>query len=265
MKLKVTSIWFSEAVCPWRALWFTEYQRSKATGRRIGFIREVCHTMLVDLRRSEEEILAGFSAETRRLVRKAEKEGITYEVSTDMDEFVRFFNRFARQKKLAYWLNADTLKSRGKNYKITRAVKDGEVLFSHLYLCDEETRRAAILCGGSILKDGNRTFSNAVLSSANRGLHYFDMRMLKAGNYHVCDLGGYAPDTQDPELKRINDFKDEFRGTIVCEANYRSVLLHAASAMLNHVVAGERTSLVGKMKSYMKSLKSSLSRRLRLG
>lgn len=257
MKLRVTSIWFSDTVNPWRAWRLTEYLRSTITDRRFGYIREIFYTKLIDLRKSEDEILAGFSAETRRLIRRADKEEIVYDESTDMDEFVRFFNRFSKQKKLSYWLNAETLRQKTPNYKITRALKDGQVLFSHLYRCDDEKRRAVILYGGSILKDDSHQFSNAVISSANRGLHYYDMQILKACGYDVYDLCGYAPDTTDPELKKINDFKDDFGGVVVCEANYRSVVMQVASMLLNFFVAGRQKQPFRKVMSYLSRARAS--------
>ncbi|RZI43750.1 hypothetical protein EGT07_08260 [Herbaspirillum sp. HC18] len=243
----MTSIWFSDTVSMWRTLWLTEYLQSTVTSRRIGYIREVFYTKLIDLRRSEEEIMADFSQNVRRSIRLSDREGVTYEESTDMDEFVRFFNRFARQKKLTYWLNAETLKKKNKNYRITRAVKDGEVLFSHLYRCDEEKRRAVYIYGCSILKGESRPFSNVVIGSANRGLHYYDMRIFKAANYHFYDLGGYAHGTVDPELININKFKDEFGGTMVCEANYRSVPMQVASTILNFIVVRKQKRPFEKM------------------
>jgi len=236
MKLRVKSIWFSDTISSWRFLSLTEYLRSPEKGWRFGYVREVFYTKLIDLRRSEEDILAGLSTQARRKVRRADKEGIVYEVSNDIDGFVRFFNRFAQQKQLSYRLKAETIKKKTKNYKITRALKDGELLFSHLYLCDPEKRRAVLLYGGSILRDKSKRFSNGVISSANRGLHYFDMRVLKADNIDVYDMCGYAPGTKNAELQRINDFKDEFGGILVCETDYRSVVLHVASTVLNFFV-----------------------------
>lgn len=251
MKLNVTSIWFSDTVSLWRTLWLTEYLQSTVTTRRFGYIREMFYTKLIDLRRGEEEIMADFSQNARRSIRLSEREGVTYEESTDMDEFVRFFNRFARQKKLSYWLNAETLKKKNKHYRITRAVKDGKILFSHLYRCDEEKRRVVYIYGYSLLKEESRSFSNVVIGSANRGLHYYDMRIFKARNYHFYDLGGYAHGTADPELQNINKFKDEFGGSLICEANYRSVPMQVASAVLNFIVLHKQKQPFEKVISFL--------------
>jgi hypothetical protein len=153
-----------------------------------------------------------------------------------MDEFVRFFNRFSDQKQLSYFLNADSLRMLAPAYRITKAKLHDETLFSHLYLCDREKSRVTILYGASILKDEKRGISNAVLGSANRALHYYDMCLFRKEGYRVYDFGGYAPDTADSELKKINDFKDDFGGRLVCETNYRSVLLAWTSTALNSAV-----------------------------
>lgn len=236
MKPKVKTIWFSDAVDPWRALWLTDYQRSAVTGRIPGFIEEPFFTKLIDLTQSTESLLAGFSADTRRLIRRAEKEGIAYQETGDIDEFVSFFNRFSAQKRLNYWLKADSLRRRVREYRITKAELHGDILFAHLYLCDRGKSRATILYGASILKEDKRDISGAVLSSANRGLHFYDMCRLKQEGFRTYDLGGYAPDTTDDELRKINDFKDQFGGRLVHEANHRSMLLEWASMAVNAAV-----------------------------
>jgi len=236
MKPKVKTIWFSDAVSPWRALWLTDYQRSSVIRQVPGYVQEMFFTKLIDLTQPEEAILSGFSADTRRLIRRAEKEGIVYRDTDDIDEFVRFFNKFSGQKRLSYWLNADALRKRVPEYRITNAEMNGDVLFAHLYLCDRKKSRATILYGASILKDDKRGISGAVLSSANRGLHHYDMCRFKQDGFRIYDMGGYAPDTTDDELKKINDFKDQFGGRLVQEANHRSVLLDRISAAINAAV-----------------------------
>jgi lipid II:glycine glycyltransferase (peptidoglycan interpeptide bridge formation enzyme) len=240
MKPKINSIWFSDTVDWWRAIGFTEYQRSKVTERRFGFIREMFYTKVIDLTRSETDILASFAPDTRRLIRRADKEGITYRESDDVDAFVRFFNTFAGQKNLSYWISTEALVRQAPRFKITIAEMQGHVLFSHFYMCDPDKSRAVILYGASVLKEEQRGFGNVVLGSANRGLHYYDMRLMKAGGYRVYDIGGYAPDTRDAELKKINDFKDQFGGALVCEANHRSVVLQLASDAMNLIVMRSR-------------------------
>lgn len=236
MKPKVKTIWFSHAVSPWRALWLTDYQRSTVTRRVPGFVQETFFTKLIDLTQSEESLLMSFSADTRRLIRRADKEGIAFRESSDIDEFVRFFNRFSGQKRLNYWLKADSLRKRVREYRITKAELHGDILFAHLYLCDRNTSRATILYGASILREEKRDISGAVLSSANRGLHFYDMCRLKQDGFRTYDLGGYAPDTTDDELRKINDFKDQFGGRLVHEANHRSILLNWASGAINAAV-----------------------------
>jgi len=206
------------------------------TEKRPGFIREIFYTKLIDLTPSGPDILASFAPDTRRLIRRADKEGITYRQSDNVEEFVQFFNTFAGKKNLNYWISVESLLRQAPRFKITMAEMNGEVLFSHFYLCDPMTSRTVILYGASVLKDQQRGFSSVILGSANRGLHYYDMLLMKAEGYRVYDIGGYAPDSQDIELKKINDFKDQFGGALVCEANHRSVVLQLASDAINFMV-----------------------------
>jgi len=51
-----------------------------------------------------------------------------------------------------------------------------------------------------------------LIGRANRWLHYQDMRRFKAKGFALYDFGGYAKDSGDVDLQRINQFKEGFRG-----------------------------------------------------
>ncbi len=65
----------------------------------------------------------------------------------------------------------------------------------------------------------------SLVGMANRFLHFKDMTYFKDNNYMVYDFGGYAFETNDEQLKNINDFKDSFGGTLIHESDYMPLIL----------------------------------------
>ena len=51
----------------------------------------------------------------------------------------------------------------------------------------------------------------------------------------VYDFGGYAPNTDDGIIAKINDFKDSFGGTVAEESSYTSLVLIRAQQAKGHI------------------------------
>lgn len=235
MKPAVTSIWFSPSVSPWRALWLTDYMQSASPGPHFGYVSQAFHTKVVDLEQDEAALLRGLSPTTRNAVHRARREGMAFVETRDLDAFATYFNRFAQQKALGYRVTAAALARSGPDYTIVQALCQGQVLAMHMFLCDALHRRVRYLHGSSLLYDreaGTSTMRNMV-SLANRAGHFHEMLLFKSRGYALFDLGGYAWQTSDPELQRINQFKDCFGGRLVCETNHRSLPLHWLSLWMN--------------------------------
>lgn len=235
MKPKVKSIWFSDEVSPWGAFWFTEYMQSSVRSPRAGYVKETFYTKHIDLARDEDQLLASFTPTTRRSVHHAVRDGIEFRETTDLARLVSFFNRFAEQKGLAFRAGMNQLEQIGRNFRIIEAVKDGQTLVMHSFVCDSVKKRTRLLYGGSLLRDPEKTVSKTVVSNANKAAHYYEMCLFKRDGYLIFDFGGYAHESQDPDLININFFKDGFGGELVCETNYRSLPLHLASRLINWV------------------------------
>lgn len=233
MKPKVASFWFSDEVSPWRTLWFTEYLQSSITEPRAGYVRELFYTKHIDLTQEEAQIIGAFSPPTRRQVLRAAREGIEIREVDDFKKFVLFFNRFAHNKRLDYRISLASLMRIKDEVRLFEAVRDGETITMHLFVCDRSKSRARFLYGASILREEGKTISNAVIGVANKCAHYREMCLFKQEGFRIFDFGGYSYQTEDPDLANINFFKDGFGGVLVCEANYRSLPLHLASRLIN--------------------------------
>lgn len=223
--------WFHEA--PPRAAWLglAEFKQCAGDGRRhFGFVRRPFSTMLVDLARPPEAILAGFKPRTRSFVRQAERLGARAGIETDRPAFIRAYNRFAGRRGLAPLGAGHVLAGPGPTL-VTRVEIDGQILVWRGYLVDHEAGRARNLvsCTAAPLsgeKDGER-----LVGLAHRHLVHADMLRFRALGIRTYDFGGYALGTDDPKLANINRFKDSFGGVVVSEPTYLSWPLWASLAL----------------------------------
>ncbi|MDB5763090.1 MAG: hypothetical protein JWQ21_2085 [Herminiimonas sp.] len=216
---------------------FVDYRQSEATGRRFGFVREIFFTKVIDIDKEESKLFSSLPTSTRRKIKRAYSERISFEEVGDMAAFANFFNAFSRQKNLAFRLTPDFLEKFGKSLLITAAAKDREVLVMHANLRHPDTGRARLLYSASVLRAADKTVSKSVIGFANRALHFHDMCILGRQGFRLYDMGGYAVGTNNPELQGVNRFKDQFGGTLIREGNYRSIPLHVASTLYNAVTA----------------------------
>lgn len=232
LRPRVLPRWFSPRVSYWRALGLTQYLYSPDTRSRFGYVTTKLHTKVIDLEQDEAAILAGFSTRTRNYVRRAAREGLHFRESDDVDGFVAFFNRFAQRKGLDYRVSGNELRNLGVGYRIVHALREDQVLAMHLIVCDPGKQRARCMYLASILRDERKPVNDVLIGIANKAAHFHEMCMFKRLGYKQFDLGGYAVDTDDPELQQINRFKDSLGGRVMSEANHRSLPLHLASALL---------------------------------
>lgn len=240
MKPAVTSIWFSKSVSPLRGLWFTDYIQSASPGPHPGYVSTPFYTKVIDLDQDQAALQKGLSASTRNVVNRAAREGIRFAESKDLVAFASFFNRFAAQKGLDYRVDSGTLARTCPDYTIVQALHEERVLVMHLFLCDRMNRRVRCLYGGSLLRDAGAAALYKLVSMANRAAHFHEILLFKERGFATFDFGGYAYNTTDPELQRINQFKDSFGGRLVCETNHRSLPLYWAARYLNRHRASVR-------------------------
>ena len=87
---------------------------------------------------------------------------------------------------------------------ITQAIdSENKSLVMHSYLCDKDNKRVRLLHSASLFRSDDQNIRSLV-GMANRFLHFKDMTYF---NYMVYDFGGYAFETNDEQLKNINDFR----------------------------------------------------------
>jgi lipid II:glycine glycyltransferase (peptidoglycan interpeptide bridge formation enzyme) len=194
-----------------------------------GFHRRQHFTILLSLKQSSDEILHGFTSNTRYEVRRAAKDGIVAQGGAEQDEFQTFYDDFARSKNrpavdrrdlTAYW----------RHLVVTKAVFQDEVLVMHTYLIDREASRVCLVHSASQFRRVDDSVKRGFIGRANRFLHFEDMLLFGKEGFSTYDLGGCSPATANPELAGIHEFKIGFGGQVVEESTYISQARHFLTA-----------------------------------
>jgi hypothetical protein len=181
------------------------------------------HTILIDLDRDEDTIFGGLTKSARYKVRRADdRDGLTCDVwpaggDAPVEEFVRFFDRFAAGKNLPPVPRdrLDALAAVGALDLSRVRCPDGDTLVWHAHLWTPV--RARLLHSASLYRESGDTGFRSLVSRANRWLHWRDLLRYKAQGLATYDLGGWYAGDEDDALLQINRFKEEWGGTVVRE------------------------------------------------
>ena len=215
-----TESWFADKIDKKNKYKFSYYRQALINVPTQSFYKEEFHTLLTNLRLSEEELFRKCSATVRNEIKRAEREGGTFSYNTSIENFIPFYNNFARIKGLEV-IKESQMKAYGKHLIITEATFNNKVLASHSYIIDEELRRVRLY--QSATQRFSKELDHNLIGRANKFLHYKDMLKFKELNYSVYDWGGIAHDTMDSNLIGINKFKKSFGGIESVEYNYASL------------------------------------------
>ena len=210
-------IWFASKPSIWNCF-NCYYKQSTYTGKATGYIRENFFTKVIDLRAAVSELEADFDPKTSYEIRRAVKDGVTTGIETDFECFINFYNSFSATKNLP--MLSTNFKKYHSDTVITRAVYNNKTIVMHAYLKDDILKKVRLLHSASLFRIEPDPQIRAVAGRANRLLHYRDICYFKTEGYETYDLGGYAPDTTDDSLLRINQFKDSFGGVLKKESDY---------------------------------------------
>lgn len=164
-----------------------------------------------DLRKPLNEIFANMKSNTRNEIRRAEKEGCKFELETDSETFVRFYNAFCDSKNLNDYTSISRL-SKYRNLLLTKVMHDGHVLAMHANLLDPDSNTALLILSCSQRLDAG--VDKRLIGWGNRYLHYKELEFLKDNGYETYDWSGVVTDPRDP-LYSIGQFKLAFGGRVV--------------------------------------------------
>lgn len=175
----------------------------------LGMVVKKSHTIQIDLKQSEEDILQGFKSNTRNEVRRAIREGFFFDKNVTEEEFVNYYNDFANEKGLAP-INLSHITKYGKNVMLCKSGLENTTMTMHATIIDDELKKAMLLYSASIRLDQGVDKKNVGFS--NRYLHYMEFVELKRMGYELYDFSGVCIDPNEKEKYSIGLFKKGFGG-----------------------------------------------------
>ena len=233
--MRPRKVWFGDAARP---AFFTRYRQIASAVHVPFMVRRPFSTILLDLSRSPEALLASCAANCRNEIRRGYKEGLTFRAGPPGAHDLEYFGAFMASRglgrvNLAYAFDREVL--------VTSAHLAGERLASHLYVMPTRSARARLIYSATAIATTDAAGAEPISASAritgiaNRWLHYEDALFLRGRGARLCDLGGLGATESDPKIRGINRFKRSFGGEEITESNYDPVLLVALESALNVV------------------------------
>ena len=206
-------LWFDEELPGGSGVDIVQYHQREAPvpdARATSFL-----SLITDLSVGQDAIMEQFGKDCRYKIRRAEaKDGLSLEFSTDpedkLEEFRAFFDEFAKQKSLEpanqQWLVAACKSSQ---LALASASQNGEALVWHAHVMSGNTAR--LQYSGSSFRNRDNDY-RALVSRANRWLHWREMLRFRELGMQRYDWGGLFEDESVPGHAGVNNFKKDFGG-----------------------------------------------------
>jgi lipid II:glycine glycyltransferase (peptidoglycan interpeptide bridge formation enzyme) len=224
--LRVAELYFDEKAKVGRADIIDRFQFSKPFHRKRW---SYFYTLLIDLTKSELEIMSAMDKNCAYEIRRAREKDKVNTVILDqrangtLDQFVRFYNEFARSAGQANVNQArlEMLNANGQLLITNAELGDLNSLVYHAYMLNLEKKRVRLLYSASQFRQSSADAEmRNIIGRANRLLHFDDIRALKSRGFITYDLGGWYPGIDDKNKLGINRFKESLGGII--EKGYNS-------------------------------------------
>jgi hypothetical protein len=196
-----------------------------------GMLSFTGRTIQINLQNDLESIWNAFSKQTKNYIRQAERNGLTVDFNCGIEEFVTFFNKFARRKGISAMSRSD-FDNINQNYTLTKIRIGSEVVAMHFYLLDPETGMVQLFRSAS-----GRYFIDHIkkneIGAANKFMHYKAIEHFKSQGFHIYDFGGYSlPSDQDyKKFTGVNQFKKNFGGEEVVYRDFASPAYYLAKRL----------------------------------
>ena len=196
------------------------------------------HTVMIDLTRAEEEMLADMRRQTRYEVRRADKMGIVVEKGESEELFKEFHD-----------VQVETAKRQGfipPNLKTLLAEK--EAFGSNIWIYVAKTAEKEPIAYGLIIGNGREAdYFEAASTDLNRrlpgayALLWQAMRDLKKAGYERFNLWGIAPAGQpNHRYAGVTTFKTGFGGEVIEYVPAHDLILSRIGYLKDYVVESVR-------------------------
>jgi hypothetical protein len=193
-------------------------------GRRI-ITHHVCLTLIIDLRRTLDEIYKDMISNARIRIHKAEKLGNRislrqYAGGPDnkelVDEFVGLYNQLVRGKPtVASPISASEISAYFPNAELIIAYLDGKAVCGHVNLIDRELGISRMMHSANQRFDDQPTARLAGI--LNVYLHWYEIEKYRKEGLVSYDFGSIG---QVEDSVGVNRFKMQFGGNLIREHNY---------------------------------------------
>lgn len=164
-------------------------------------------TSTLDITKPLAELFAAMKSNTRNEIKRAIKENITFDQTTDYDAFVAYYNQFCDQKGIEFKTDVATLKKYDKTV-ITLARYQENVLAMHATVVNKRDKEAMLLYSCSFRL--NENVDRKMTGWANRFLHYKDIEYLKELGIERYEWNGVCTNPERPDVYNISLFKLSF-------------------------------------------------------
>lgn len=207
--LKITLKIFADKLNRADRLKFVSYNTYLGDFIPLLFIKKISTTIVIPTQGSDDDLLAHMKSNTRNEIRKAIREGCTFEELQDIPLFVNYYNSFAEEKGLAL-IDNDHCYKYGESLKIFAVKKDDDIFSAHANLVDKQTKRSMLLYSASIRLTDN--INRSAVGNANRFLHFKELAWFRDYGIESYDFGGIYTGEKDTAQIGIASFKRSFGG-----------------------------------------------------
>jgi lipid II:glycine glycyltransferase (peptidoglycan interpeptide bridge formation enzyme) len=220
--VRIADLYFNET--PPAGLRADIVRHNQSPVRIEGAVSTPFSTIVVDLSDSEDRILGNLKSHTRWKIRRAQKDGLSYEFSNDgnpaaVERFADHLDRCTDLKQLPRASRKRMAILAAKKAFDVSFVRDssGDILAASSYLVTPERVRG--LWAGAAYRSTTDQTRRTLIGRANRMLYWRDMLRFKEAGIQIFDFGGYYNGSDDAEKLRVNGFKLEFGGQVWHEFN----------------------------------------------
>lgn len=190
---------------------------------RAGWSSHPRSTRIIDLEQPQDAIFKAFSKSNRYKINRADRSDnvqTAFLLGSDegrLLEFAEYYDGFAATKNVPP-LRRDQFMAMARAGKVaisTARNEQGSLLAAHAYLVEQE--RARLTHSASMFRLEQDSSDRNRLGRVNRLLHWDDMTRFQEAGVKAYDLGGWYTGADNEAQLRINDFKEDFGGSVVHE------------------------------------------------
>lgn len=181
---------------------FFDYQKYDVP----GFRRKEGLTTVIDLTESLDTIWNKMRHKfIRKQIERGERHGIIVKQDNNFAEFKKIYKNF-REKK---YLNKEKIDKLKNHTVLFSAYYQNKMIAGGIFVADNKHARALVLASAHNSSDSK---IREIIGQANRLLIWEAIKYFKNKNLELFDLGGISPDSQNPSLRNLAEFKEAFGG-----------------------------------------------------